>query len=84
MIGSTTNRNTCHGRAPRSRAASSYDGSNRLNTANMMSRPNGSVHVRCAPRPELYQLGSIPARSNIRPIPRVMRIDGTIRLATVR
>ena len=33
--------------------------SKRLNTANMISSPKGSVQVRCAPRPELHQLRSI-------------------------
>ena len=33
---------------------------------------------------EEYQPGSIPAWSNIKPIPRVINMDGTIRLATLR
>src|SRR5579859_1260266 len=82
-IGSTTCRNTCHGLAPRSRAASSHRRSKRFSTANMISSPNGKVQVSCAPNAELYQSGSQPARLNSRPTPRLTRMDGTIRLATV-
>src|SRR5213594_1678721 len=54
-IGSTTFESVCQGPAPRSRAASSYAGLKRLNTANMISSPNGSVQVSCAPSADEYQ-----------------------------
>src|SRR3984957_6850057 len=53
IIGSTTCQNDCQGVAPWSRAASSQARLNRLNTANMISIPNGSVQVNCAPNAEL-------------------------------
>ncbi len=55
-----------------------------MNTANMISRPNGSVQVRCAPKPELYQAASRSSTRNSRPMPRLIRIEGTIRLAMAR
>ena len=45
IIGKTASVKVFHDPAPRSRAASSYDGSNRLKTANMIRRPNGKVQV---------------------------------------
>ena len=47
----TASLKVAHGPVPRSLEASSYMGSNRLNTANIISRPNGSVHVSCVPMP---------------------------------
>src|SRR5271154_3518912 len=82
MIGSTTCQNDCQGVAPWSRAASSHARLKRLNTANMISRPNGNVQVNCAPKAELYQSGSRLSSLNNRPTPRLTRIDGMIRLAT--
>src|SRR5439155_14972983 len=51
-----------------------------LNTANMISRPNGSVQVSCAPSAEEYQDGLIPRNWNIRPTPRPNSSPGMIRL----
>src|ERR1700683_1280145 len=84
MIGSTTCQNDCHGVAPWSRAASSHARLKRLNTANMISSPNGSVQVSCAPNAELYQSGSSPSSLNNNPTPRLTKIDGMIRLATAK
>src|SRR5580704_12314803 len=84
MIGNTTCQNDCHGVAPWSRAASSHARLNRLNTANMISKPNGSVQVNCAPNAELYQSGSRSSALNNNPTPRLTKIDGMIRLATLR
>src|SRR5471032_3316631 len=50
----------------------------------MISSPNGRVQVSCAPNAELYQSGSKPSSLNSNPTPRLTRIDGIIRLATVR
>src|SRR3712207_6561507 len=52
MIGTRTWAKVCQDEAPRSRAASSYELLKRLKMANMISTPNGSVQVRCAPRPD--------------------------------
>ena len=80
-MGNSTSRNTCHGVAPMSRAASSQLRSKRLNNANVTSSPNGSVHVSWAPNAAVYQSASIPAWLNTSPTPRLTRIDGTIKLA---
>jgi hypothetical protein len=50
----------------------------------MMSKPNGNVQVRCAPRVDEYQAVSQPRMLNNKPMPRLMRIEGTMRLATAR
>ena len=80
-IGSTTSRSVCHGLAPRSRAASSYARLNRLNTANMINSPNGSVQVSCAPSAEENQAGETCANWNIRPTPSPSSSPGMMRLA---
>src|ERR1700744_4538526 len=49
----------------------------------MISSPNGNDHVSCAPNAELYQSGSSPSALNSSPPPRLTRIEGLIRLATV-
>jgi hypothetical protein len=50
----------------------------------MRSRPKGNIQVRCAPSAEDYQVGSQPRRLHIRPMPRLIRIEGTMRLATTK
>ena len=66
-MGKVTYRSRCQALAPRSVAASSHERSNRLITANMANRPNGSVQVSCAASAEVNRLGSSPR--NLKPKP---------------
>ena len=82
VIGMITLRSVCHWVAPWSRAASSSLGSSRLNTASMISTPKGSVQLRCAPRAPDHHWLVMPRFEKPSPMPRLIRIDGQIRLAT--
>ena len=50
----------------------------------MINRPNGSVQVSCAPRPEVHQPVGRPSIWNISPMPRPTNRPGMIRLAMAR